>query len=49
MKSKIDIIPPCSGQSGIGQPALEGRKSNTGFARRLPLDWEKSSKIDPPI
>ena len=28
MKSKIDITPPRSGQSGIGQPALEGEEIN---------------------
>ena len=49
MKSKIDITPPWSGQSGRGQPALEGRKSNTGCARRLLFNRGKCSKIVPPI
>ena len=26
MKSKVDITPPRNGQSGMGQPALEGEE-----------------------
>ena len=49
MKSKVDITPPRNGQSGMGQPALEGEETNTGCARRLLSDRGKCSKIVPPI